>query len=93
MILDLVRQNKSSQRQWAFAKTPGIHAAIFHLLLKIKIINKIAKASKTETLDLCQRKPCLAMRQGGILFLILEFIAHFIMMKHGFSNVLFGNCE
>ena len=26
------------------------------------------KASKTETLDLCQRKPFLAMRQGGILF-------------------------
>ena len=26
------------------------------------------KASKTETLDLCQRQPCLAMRQGGILF-------------------------
>ena len=26
------------------------------------------KASKTETLALCQRKPFLAMRQGGILF-------------------------
>ena len=26
------------------------------------------KASKTETLDLCQRTPFLAMRQGGILF-------------------------
>ena len=26
------------------------------------------KASKTETLDLCQRKSFLGMRQGGILF-------------------------
>ena len=26
------------------------------------------KASKTETLDLCQRQPCLTMRQGGTLF-------------------------
>ena len=53
------------------------------------------KASKTETLDLCQWKPCLAMRQGGILFWILEFIVHFIMMWQVFSNVfiLFGNCE
>ena len=35
------------------------------------------------------------MRQGGILFEILEFIAHFIMMRQKFSNVfvLFGNCE
>ena len=45
------------------------------------------KASKTETLDLCQRKPFLAMRQKGILFQILEFIAHFIMMRQVFSNV------
>ena len=29
------------------------------------------------------------MRQGGILFWILEFIAHFIMMRQVFSNVLF----
>ena len=37
----------------------------------------------------------LAMRQGGILFQILEFIAHFIMMRQVFPNVfvLFGNCE
>ena len=37
----------------------------------------------------------LAMRQGGILFRILEFIAHFIMTKQVFSNVfvLLGNCE
>ena len=27
-----------------------------------------SKASKTETLDVCQRKLCLAMRQGDILF-------------------------
>ena len=35
------------------------------------------KANKTETLDLCQRKRSLAMRQGGILFWILEFISIF----------------
>ena len=53
------------------------------------------KANKTETLDLCQRKRSLAMRQGGILFWILEFISYFIMMRQVFSNVfvLFGNCE
>ena len=31
-------------------------------------------ASKTITLDLCQRMPCLAMRQRGILFWILELL-------------------
>ena len=46
-------------------------------------------ASKTETLDLCQRKPCFAMRQGGILLWILEFIAQIIMMRQVYSNVLF----
>ena len=51
--------------------------------------------SETETLDLCQRKSFLAMRQGGILFWIFEFIAHFIMMRQVFSYVfvLFGNCQ
>mgnify|MGYP001804870686 CR=1 FL=1 len=46
-------------------------------------------------LDLCQRWHCLAMRQGGILFCILEFIAHTIMMRQVFLNVfvLFGNIE
>ena len=53
------------------------------------------KASKTERLDLCQRQLCLAMRQGGILFCILELIAHFIMLRQVFLNVfvLFGSCE
>ena len=45
------------------------------------------KASKTETLDLCQKNSCLAMQQGSILFWILEFIVHFIMMWQVFSNV------
>ena len=50
------------------------------------------KVSKTETLDLCPRSPSSVMRQGGILFLILEFIAHVIIMRQVFSNVfvLFG---
>ena len=43
------------------------------------------KASKARILDLCQRKPCSAMRQGGILFFILEFIApFFIIMRQVF---------
>ena len=35
------------------------------------------------------------MRQGGILFLILDFIAHFIRMRQVFLSVfvLFVNCE
>ena len=39
------------------------------------------KASKTDTLDLCQSKPFLAMRQGGILLYIIEFIAYFEMFS------------
>ena len=54
-----------------------------------------AKACITDTLDLCQRKLFLTMRQGGILFYILEFIAHLIMMRQVFPNVyvIFGICE
>ena len=35
------------------------------------------------------------MRQGGILFSVLEFISHFIMMRQVIFNVfvLFGNYE
>ena len=32
----------------------------------------IRQVTLTETLDLSQSKPCLAMRQGGFLFRILE---------------------
>ena len=56
---------------------------------------QFGKASKTETLDLCQGKPFLAMRQGGILFWILEFNAHLITMRQVFLDVyvVFDNCE
>ena len=55
-------------------------------------INRMTGTNKT-IIDLCQRKPCLAKRQEGILFWILKFIAHLIMMRQVFSNVfvLFGN--
>ena len=38
------------------------------MVMKCSLILTLYKASKTETLDLCQRKPFSAMRQGGILF-------------------------
>ena len=37
----------------------------------------VPKASKTETLDLCHRKPFLAMRQGGIFILNFEIYCSF----------------
>ena len=50
------------------------------------------QASKTETLDLSQRKLFSAMRQreeAGILYWVLEFIVHIIMMRQVFLNIFF----
>ena len=71
-------------------------------LVKIEIINTVYQdlgwirkqhltlTSKTEPFNRCQRRPCLAMSQGGILFQSLQFIVISTMIRQVFSKVLFN---